>query len=233
MDGTVLSSRAFTLVEVLAVLAIIALLLVTVLPTLERVRATAMDLNCRANLRTMQQGWAIYMSERDAVIPYTRTTSRHPNWWDAMDSVLDNAPIVWADKAGTFNACPTVQRSFPDTFYRTARWGYAINVWWANDTDPEKQLNEWKRWDAILQPSRYPWFVDPEVVPWGSGHLAAPYVPRMLSDFGPPNWGVGAHHQSGRHVNVSFADGGVRSVPLREIQAEMAGPNDFTWFTNR
>lgn len=55
-----LSRRAFTLVELLVVIGIIALLISILLPTLNRARQRAVTLQCASNLRQIAIGWQLY-----------------------------------------------------------------------------------------------------------------------------------------------------------------------------
>jgi prepilin-type N-terminal cleavage/methylation domain-containing protein len=70
---------AFTLVELLVVIGIIALLISILLPALHRARAAALNAACLSNLRQLGQGFAIYAGD-------------NKNWWPAPASPALNPP---------------------------------------------------------------------------------------------------------------------------------------------
>lgn len=87
------SRRAFTLVELLVVIGIIAVLVGILLPTLSRAREQANTAACAAQLRNLAQGLTLYAAENRGSLPYSFS-------WDRIDPA--NPYSGRADPAGDF-----------------------------------------------------------------------------------------------------------------------------------
>lgn len=70
--------RAFTLVELLVVIGIIAILVAILLPALSRAKSQANSVACLANLRSIGQAIQIYVGQNKGVLPY--------GYWDGRGS---------------------------------------------------------------------------------------------------------------------------------------------------
>ncbi|MGV6813957.1 MAG: prepilin-type N-terminal cleavage/methylation domain-containing protein [Phycisphaerales bacterium] len=64
--------RAFSLIELLVVISIIAILIVILLPAISGVIETSRRLQCGSNLRTLGQGLSMYIESGDQLLPYAR-----------------------------------------------------------------------------------------------------------------------------------------------------------------
>ncbi|MHC4464775.1 MAG: type II secretion system protein, partial [Planctomycetota bacterium] len=103
-DGTAAESlvgrhrRAFTLVELLAVIAIIMLLVAILLPALSLAKAKARELACLSNLRQLQTCAKLYSMDYDGFLPPNRhvynisTGGPSPGWSDDMTWCAGLAP---------------------------------------------------------------------------------------------------------------------------------------------
>lgn len=119
--------RAFTLIELVVVIAVIALLVGVLLPALARAREAGRSTSCLSNLRQMYMVLRAYADENRGKtpalgVPYTAL----PNWGLVVQS---NAGLPGSTAGELFSAnsvlvCPSGRARFGAAMQRT----YAINV---------------------------------------------------------------------------------------------------------
>src|SRR4051812_1296526 len=84
------SRPAFTLVELLVVIGIIALLISVLLPALGKARASANNLKCLSNLRQIGNMLNIYAAGYKQSLPYGYVTS-DTDWSVSLTAILTKA----------------------------------------------------------------------------------------------------------------------------------------------
>ena len=89
------SRRAFTLVELLVVIGIIALLISILLPALNRARESANAIKCSSNLRTIGQGIAIYLAENKQTYPQAYAYAGTPTPTDPTNGYVHWSSYIY------------------------------------------------------------------------------------------------------------------------------------------
>jgi prepilin-type N-terminal cleavage/methylation domain-containing protein/prepilin-type processing-associated H-X9-DG protein len=128
---------AFTLVELLVVIAVIAILAALLLPALSKAKARAMEVNCAANLRSWGQAFYLYAADNNGYLPHTDDEGRddppftydpkHPEreycYVDMLPPYMGAPP--WRDyldgqkPTGGIWQCP-LARPLPDSAYNAS-----------------------------------------------------------------------------------------------------------------
>jgi prepilin-type N-terminal cleavage/methylation domain-containing protein/prepilin-type processing-associated H-X9-DG protein len=82
------SCKAFTLIELLIVIAIIALLAAILFPVFARARENAKRSSCQSNLKQISLGMAQYVQDYDEKFPCIWSGGSFPGSWHWMDSIM-------------------------------------------------------------------------------------------------------------------------------------------------
>ena len=88
------SQRGFTLLELVAVVGVVAVLLSILLPALARSRRAAQSLGCLNNLRSLGQAMAMYRHENDGLLPFAdRAPDVRIGWMAPFDALANQLDI--------------------------------------------------------------------------------------------------------------------------------------------
>lgn len=131
------SRRAFTLIELLTVIAIIGVLAAILVPVVGKVRDQAREARCAANLRYLGQALTLYAGQNKGLFP--ASTQPNPNgqgavsWWTLIQREISGPDIPSANQE-TILLCPLAQKTYPDN--PPPRRTYGLNFVGSNTTTP-------------------------------------------------------------------------------------------------
>lgn len=232
--------RGFTLVEMLVVLAIIALLTSLVIPATQGAMERARSAACRANLRKLTKAWLSFCSDNNGY------SIKGEYWqWQRGDIFWRGELQPYLDVTNPKNImCPSIKGWDPEanqtmpglgtahTAYRGAfmengeekvlEGGYAFNdrlvnvdpvhgAWWVGPHAYYRNII------TIETPARTPTFSDGIVSIYVGDPVlyAPPHFPFIDGGFGGlQRIAVDRHNQG---INMAFADGHVRHVRLADL----------------
>ncbi|MDR1284179.1 MAG: prepilin-type N-terminal cleavage/methylation domain-containing protein [Opitutaceae bacterium] len=122
--------RAFTLVELLTVIAIIGILAAIIIPVVGKVRASARSATCLSNLRQIGIATQMYLTENKNIMYPHAGAAR---WHRYLNPYVKNVPAVpdWTKARNYFLYCPDIlfERRANGEPFNEAFVGYLKNAW--------------------------------------------------------------------------------------------------------
>lgn len=237
------AGRGFTLVELLVVVAVIAILIALIFPAVGSATMRARSLQCVNNLRNIGQISIIY-SQRKRNGKFPNANGHAPVSWKTAETSLNDIkaimqelqlpPQIWY--------CPQIEREGPASMRSThpesmvyftpsstiVRLGYAY-VANPTGTKPSAWQPKWVR-----TPKYYSSMTESPLAPLALDYCSAirgGSVPENASDV--EFWSVFPHDglTRPRICNVVRMDGSAESVPLKDLYLAFSyyGPADLYW----
>ncbi len=226
-------ARAFTLVELLTVVAIIALLLAVLVPSLSGARLQAKQTACAANLHFVATATDLYLADHRDLYWRYYTQSPDGRWWwfgfepggpgSGPNRPIDKSKAVLTPYLGTSDdrlQCPSFPYGDPCVFPKFAEptASYGMNLLLGPITAPTKRRTEFLTRTAAV-------FVFADACHFDFGPLMneGHYVQFMPGAAAPSGY---AHFRHRGRANVLFMDGHVDHQRLRgpAYPAGCAGP---------
>jgi prepilin-type processing-associated H-X9-DG protein/prepilin-type N-terminal cleavage/methylation domain-containing protein len=200
--------RAFTLVELLVVIGIIAVLIAMLLPAMAAARAQARSMACRSNVRQIAMACQMYANEQRYWIGFTSGIDRKVLLYPYLQQGKDNADLndrdIWFCQG---NLRPDESASYGFNPVLNYRKLGLIKKWPETVALGDAGINDLR--NPILSTHMYP----PSAKP---GQALAPGPPTTSPAPAPDKIGRPNPRHSKRTANVGFVDGHVEGLSMNE-----------------
>lgn len=207
------SSGAFTLIEILASMAIVAVLAALLFPAIGKMTQKAREAKCLSNLRQLGSAWLAYANDNGGRLASSgwKNTSTNPDYPGIRDYAGMPAGSIGSDPwlRATVFTCPALQANpataTQEAFFRT----YGVNELACDLYYPNPTYGGQKRRLAnINRPSQFAVAMDGSIAP--GSPASSLYGSTCSNRQGKEQWVQMPHGSpSNKGANVLYADGHV------------------------
>ena len=222
-------SYAFTLIELLAVIAIVAVLIAILLPALQRARRSAKRLYCGSNLREVAMAWQLYLDDNEqrfyqginANLDYGGWRGLVKWWPRPLNAYALGDPNTATEQTAKLFRCPADRGGVPDEptekVYRYHGTSYETNPlligqdacypWCMKTKELDEKISELLpnlTTDRVANPTRLVLMGD---YGWVSQWDPNPWISEEFRQ--QSQW-----HGKAGHYSISFLDGHVKYQEL-------------------
>jgi prepilin-type N-terminal cleavage/methylation domain-containing protein/prepilin-type processing-associated H-X9-DG protein len=238
-ERLLIDSSAFTLLELLVVIAVIAILASMLLPVLGKVRAKAHTVLCSGNLKQLQLCWQLYVEDNADRLP--GNTALNPGdvgnreswtadpsswlqgnaWTDTTTASIQRGVLYNYNKSVSLYRCPSDRSTVRDQGLMPRNRSVSMSMYMNFQPDPEHRDYGicWHRLSQVQRPgpSRAAVFIEESEKSIQQSAFGI-NAPDRFNLFDTPLW-TWISFPSTRHQNtgvISFADGHVEAWRWRE-----------------
>jgi prepilin-type N-terminal cleavage/methylation domain-containing protein/prepilin-type processing-associated H-X9-DG protein len=215
---------AFTLIELLTVIAIIGILAAILIPVVGRVREAAKTSKCISNLRQIGGAAYAYAADHGDRLPPTRPS----NIAHLHESTRDDFEVYLSGGIEVFYCPNDPNYADPHHAWTTRAWrdGFAIGYYWLGNPTVVGFGSANSYW-LPSTPGGHP--RDEYVLHLGEENLSTIAIATDRVQQGQPPWTMRHPVDTSGSMNVLFADGHVETRRSSEVRPRWHAPSPVVW----